>query len=62
MIPAETELTLGAAADITAIAWAMSIRTRYVAGTAAQTILTETFAPLLTLTWAYLALMRVLIP
>ena len=62
MIPADTELTLAAASDITAIAWAMSIRTRYLAGTAAQTVLTETFAPLLTLTWAYLAMMRILIP
>ena len=62
MMPVQAEHTMAAASDVTAIAWAMSIRTRYVAGTAAQTILTETFAPLLTLTWAYLAMMRILIP
>jgi hypothetical protein len=62
MIPAETELTLGAAADITAIAWAMSIRTRYLAGTGAATALTQAFAPMLALTWAHQALMRILIP
>jgi hypothetical protein len=66
MIPAETELTLGAAADITAIAWAISIRTRYLAGTGAgtgaATALTQAFAPMLALTWAHQALMRILIP
>jgi hypothetical protein len=62
MIPAETELTLGAAADITAIAWAMSIRSHYLAGAGAATALTEVFAPMLALTWAHLALQRILIP
>ena len=62
MIPAETELTLGAAADITAIAWAMSIRTRYLAGTGAATALGDVFRPVLALTWAHLALQRILIP
>jgi hypothetical protein len=62
MIPVQAEHTLAAASDVTAIAWAMSIRTRYLAGTAAQTILTETFAPMLALTWAHQALMRILIP
>jgi hypothetical protein len=62
MIPVQAEHTLAAASDVTAIAWAMSIRTRYLAGTAAQTILTETFAPMLALTCAHQALMRILIP
>jgi hypothetical protein len=61
VIPAETELTLGAAADVTAIAWAITRRTRYLAGGGAQTALTEAFAPMLALTWAHLALQRILI-
>lgn len=62
MIPAETELTLDAAASITAVAWAMTVRTRYLAGAHAQTALLQAFAPILALTWAHQALMRILIP
>jgi hypothetical protein len=62
MIPAETELAMAAAADTIALAWAIARRTNYLHGTATAIALAEGFAPLMALTWAYLAMMRVLIP
>ena len=62
MIPAETELLMQAASDTAVLAWAMSRRTRYLAGTGASGALSAAFSPLLALSWAYLAMMRVLIP
>ena len=57
MIPAETELAMQTASDVVAIAWAIQRRTQYLAAA-----LAEGFRPLLALTWAYLAMMRALIP
>lgn len=62
MIHAESEVTMQAAADTTALAWAMTRHTGYLNGTGTHTALTEIFAPMLALTWAYLAMMRVLVP
>ena len=62
MIPAETELAMQTASDVVAIAWAIQRRTQYLAGTGAAAALAEGFRPLLALTWAYLAMMRALIP
>ena len=62
MIHAESEVTMQAAADTVALAWAMTRRTGYLRGTGTQTALAEVFRPLLALTWAYLAMMRVLVP
>lgn len=62
MIPAETEHTMAVAADTIALAWAATRYTNYLHGTGTQAALTEGFAPLLALTWAYLAMMRVLVP
>ena len=62
MIPAETELTLAVAADTIALAWAAARYTNYLHGTGTTAALAEGFAPLMALTWAYLAMMRVLIP
>lgn len=62
MMPVETEHTMAVAADTVALAWAMTRRTRHLQGPEPAAVLGEVFAPLLALTWAYLALMRVLIP
>jgi thiaminase len=62
VIPAETELTLAVAADTIALAWAATRYTNYLHGTGTQAALTDVFGPMLALTWAYLAMMRVLIP
>ena len=53
---------MAVAADTTALAWAMTRCTNYLHGTGTQTALAEVFAPLMALTWAYLAMIRVLIP
>ena len=58
----ESELTLAAAADLTAIAWALQRHARYLQGPSADSALAEVFAPVLALAWAYMALMRVLVP
>lgn len=62
MIPAQTEDTMRIASDTIAYAWAMTRRTTYLHGTGTATVLAEGFAPLMALTWAYLAMIRVLIP
>jgi hypothetical protein len=61
VIPAETELTLTASAWALAFAWAVARRTRYLQPEAA-TALAAVFTPLLALAWAYMALMRILVP
>ena len=53
---------MAVAADTTALAWAMTRYSGYLAGPEPAAVLGEVFAPLLTLTWAYLAMMRILIP
>ena len=45
-----------------ALAWAMTRYTRYLQGTGTASALNDVFGPLLALTWAYLAMMRILIP
>ena len=62
MIHAESEVTMQAAAGTAALAWICSRCTGYLRGTGTQTALAAVFAPMLALTWAYLAMMRVLIP
>ena len=51
-----------AAADTIALAWVYSRYTGYLNGTGTQAALAEVFRPMLALTWAYLAMMRVLVP
>lgn len=51
-----------AAADTVALAWVYSGYTGYLNGTGTTAALAEVFAPMLALTWAYLAMMQVLVP
>lgn len=51
-----------AAADTVALAWVCSRYTGYLNGTGTAPALAEVFRPMLALTWAYLAMMRVLVP
>ena len=62
MIHAESEVTMQAAADTIALAWVMGRYTGYLNGTGTTAALAEVFRPMLALTWAYLAMMRVLVP
>jgi hypothetical protein len=57
-----TEFTMQAASEVAALAWAISRRTPYFAGPEASRVLSDVFGPVLVVAWAYLALMRVLIP
>lgn len=61
-MPPDIQVTMQAAGDAVALAWAMQRRTRYLAGTGASAALSEGFRPLLAITWAYIAMMHVLVP
>jgi hypothetical protein len=57
-----TEFTMQAASEVAAIAWAMQRRARYLASPGASSVLSDVFSPVLVMAWAYVALMRVLVP
>ena len=61
-MPPTQSVTMQAAADTIALAWVYSRYTGYLAGTGTAPALAEVFRPMLALTWAYLAMMRVLVP
>jgi hypothetical protein len=54
----DAELTLAAATDITALAWALQRRVNYLAGPQPASALAAVFGPVLTLAWVYMALWR----
>jgi hypothetical protein len=58
----ETELTMQVASTVAALAWAIQRRTRHLAGSETSCVLSDVFGPVLVVAWAYLALMRVLVP
>ena len=61
-MPPGVQVTMQAASDAVALAWAMQRRTQYLAGTGAASALSEGFRPLLAIAWAYIAMMHVLVP
>lgn len=61
-MPPTQSVTMQAAADTIALAWVMGRYTGYLNGTGTTAALAEVFAPMLALTWAYLAMMQVLVP
>lgn len=61
-MPPDVQVTMQAASDAVALAWAMQRHSNYLAGTGTSAALSEGLRPLLAVAWAYIAMMHVLVP